>query len=267
MKTLLFFFVVLHTIGAHGGSWPSGMNAAVSFTYDDGYVDNIDVAAPALEKYGYRGTFYLTKDVVVSEGARTGRGMYAEWAGVYRNGHEIGSHGARHTCTGVTGDINNPDTVTVEVANSRLWLNAAIARDDMRSYAYPCGETVAHDEQWAVSETYYPDRVGEVYHVARTGNPGINRTSDLLEHRTKLKAYPITPANASVAYVADILEQAEQEGEWVIFVFHSIGTGVLAISPELHEAILSHTYYRGVFWVAPVRDVAAWGLWHRQAED
>jgi len=36
----------------------------VAVTFDDGYADNAEVAAPILEKYGLRGTFYLTTGFV-----------------------------------------------------------------------------------------------------------------------------------------------------------------------------------------------------------
>ena len=33
--------------------------AAISYTFDDGYVEHYTVAAPELEKHGFRGTFWV----------------------------------------------------------------------------------------------------------------------------------------------------------------------------------------------------------------
>jgi peptidoglycan/xylan/chitin deacetylase (PgdA/CDA1 family) len=47
---------------AHGGS--PGAKPLVCFTFDDGYVDNFEIAAPVLEARGLRGTFFITAGAV-----------------------------------------------------------------------------------------------------------------------------------------------------------------------------------------------------------
>lgn len=42
--------------------------ACVAITFDDGFVDNLDLAVPLLEKYGVPATFYVTADYVVDGG-------------------------------------------------------------------------------------------------------------------------------------------------------------------------------------------------------
>lgn len=243
------------------GKWPSNMRAAVSLTYDDGYIDNIDVAAPTLETYGYRGTFYLTKNMVDQQAAISGRNLNVEWQRLHLKGHEIGSHGVYHTCLSVTGSYNDINSIPIEVSSSKDWLNKTIAYDPFRSYAYPCGETKAYDNNGILSETYYPNYVANNYYTARGSTRDINKPSQLKADRITLKSYVLTPANASVSYVESILSQAATNREWVIFVFHSIGNGPYGISPELHEQIIQHIYIQGVYWVAPVRDVANYIQW------
>jgi len=232
------------------------MHAAVSLTYDDGYVDNIDVAVPTLETYGYRGTFYLTKNMVDQQAAITGRNLNIEWQQLHLKGHEIGSHGVYHTCSSVTGSYNDANSIPVEVSSSKDWLNETIGYDPFRSYAYPCGETKAYDQAGSLSETYYSNYVANEYYTARGVEGGINKPSELKADRTNLKSYVLTPDNTSVSYVESILSEAATNREWVIFIFHSIGTGPYGISPDLHEQIIQHIYFQGIYWVAPVRDVA-----------
>jgi peptidoglycan/xylan/chitin deacetylase (PgdA/CDA1 family) len=43
-------------------TWPNGSVAAVSLTYDDGLASHLDNARPQLERFGFKGTFFLTKD-------------------------------------------------------------------------------------------------------------------------------------------------------------------------------------------------------------
>jgi len=42
--------------------WPDGAKAAICLTYDDAIDSHLDVAIPDLNKYGFRGTFYMEGD-------------------------------------------------------------------------------------------------------------------------------------------------------------------------------------------------------------
>ena len=73
-----------------GFEWKDGRSAALSFTFDDGLASHLDVAIPALEEHGFRGTYYLmTGNVERLERFRAPA----------ERGHEIGNHSVRHICT------------------------------------------------------------------------------------------------------------------------------------------------------------------------
>ena len=40
-------------------SFPDGKSAMLALTFDDGTLDHLEIAAPELEKRGWRGTFYI----------------------------------------------------------------------------------------------------------------------------------------------------------------------------------------------------------------
>ena len=40
-------------------SWPQNYQAAVSLSYDDGLMSQLTYAIPALDKYGFKASFYL----------------------------------------------------------------------------------------------------------------------------------------------------------------------------------------------------------------
>jgi peptidoglycan/xylan/chitin deacetylase (PgdA/CDA1 family) len=48
------------------GARSSGSRPRVAVTFDDGYADNHELAAPILERHGLRGTFFVTTDFVAS---------------------------------------------------------------------------------------------------------------------------------------------------------------------------------------------------------
>lgn len=66
----------------------------VILTFDDGYRDNFENAFPLLEKYGFKGTFFLITNFIDE-----GRPVYMTWEQVKKMrkaGHEIGAHSRDH---------------------------------------------------------------------------------------------------------------------------------------------------------------------------
>ncbi len=100
-----------------GCQWPNGAaSGAVSFTYDDSLVSQLDNGAPFLESMGARGTFFVMNSR-----------FDAEFAQLERVGHEVSGHSAK--C-----DVNES-----VVAGGRQLLNQMGAFDHNEVYAYPCG--------------------------------------------------------------------------------------------------------------------------------
>jgi peptidoglycan/xylan/chitin deacetylase (PgdA/CDA1 family) len=112
----------------------------VVVTFDDGYKDNIVEAAPVLEEFGFRGTFFVTTEYI--NGVKTSpKRPWQRWEclsegdirELARRGHEIGSHGARHV------DLRTLDEASrgEELRRSKERISALIAGDaDVFSYPY-----------------------------------------------------------------------------------------------------------------------------------
>ena len=72
--------------------YPDAKRAMVSLTFDDGTWDHYAIAAPLLEKYGYRGIFCIIPE-------RLGHRKYMNWDKVKdlkARGHEIANHSMSH---------------------------------------------------------------------------------------------------------------------------------------------------------------------------
>ena len=249
--------------------WPSGMHAAISITYDDGYINNLDNAIPTLEAHGYRGTFFLTTSIVDRLDRGTPRNLIQEWRQAFFNGHEIGSHGSAHVCHDVTGYINDSYTLEEEVMHSKVWLDTYVAADPYRSYAYPCGETKAYDNRPRIgtfedSETLYPNYVDQHYHVGRTGNGPFNNPFNFRQNHVLINGHAIGKGlgNDNLDYVKGILDQAAASGDWTVLIFHDVGGNaeepVLPVTKSFHDQVIGEIYRRGVFWVAPMKNVASY---------
>lgn len=77
-------------------AWQQGQGTlpekTVVFTFDDGYASNLEIAAPALNRYRFTGTFFITVE-------RIGQSGYLTWDQLKHLvflGMEIGSHGMTH---------------------------------------------------------------------------------------------------------------------------------------------------------------------------
>ena len=72
-------------------AWPEGKRAAVSLSFDDGRVSQIDAGMPLLDKLGLKATFYLNPPGMMKR--------LDGWKKMVSAGHEIGNHSVSHACT------------------------------------------------------------------------------------------------------------------------------------------------------------------------
>lgn len=78
--------------------------AALTYTFDDGLQDQYTLAAPMLEKFGFRGTFFVIPSLIPDTKAQADAKKSGVWGGIAwpqlkelsLRGHEIGNHGWSH---------------------------------------------------------------------------------------------------------------------------------------------------------------------------
>jgi peptidoglycan/xylan/chitin deacetylase (PgdA/CDA1 family) len=109
-----------------------------SVTFDDGYLDNVLLSLPVLERRGVRATFFLVPSLL----GRTLRTRHGEEPlmtptqarELVERGHEVGSHGLSHAR--VAGLPR--DRAWQEIADSRRALEDLV-QAPVTSFAYPFG--------------------------------------------------------------------------------------------------------------------------------
>lgn len=240
--------------------WPFNAKAAVSITYDDGHPSNLDLAIPDLEDRGFRGTFYLTPELIGSD-------RVEEWRQACRSGHEIGNHTWNHPCAALP--TFESDQFTLEqTGKTEHWLNENIGyfgvkgrADDLRTYAYICGELQLGGGGPDVARLRYLELVRSTFWAARTtgGEPQ-------LPEEVRANPYEISARATTWDYdrsdrSIDYCKSALSEGRWAVLILHSITnhgetTKAIDTSRQVHIEILDFLAENTTqFWVAPLREV------------
>ncbi|MDD4922258.1 MAG: polysaccharide deacetylase family protein [Bacteroidales bacterium] len=127
--------------------------AAMTYSFDDGTSDQLTVAVPMLEKYGFRGTFFVipflvpeTEEQVAAK--KTGAWGTITWSQLKKmsqDGHEIGNHSGSHR-----GLKNLHDTILVkEIENARQIITEKIGVAPL-TFCYPYNSFDEHVRSMAL---------------------------------------------------------------------------------------------------------------------
>lgn len=219
--------------------WLGSRSAAVSYTFDDNCPNQLAIAVPMFDQFGFK----LTLFTVTS----SSWGWAANWTGLQSaasEGHEIASHTIDHQSLGGMTDAQQQ----TELQLSRDSINAHIRGQACLTFAYPNCVT---GNSTLVGSFYIAARGCSGQIVSTTpgdfmnissfvcGNQGLN-TSDAMESQ----------ANS-----------AATTNGWCVYLIHGInGTEPGAYSPISQDIILATLEYFSVnadkFWVAPFGTVA-----------
>ena len=118
--------------------WPDGKKMALSLTFDDARLSQIDKGIPLLDKYGVTGTFY------VSPGSLLQR--VDGWKNAVKTGHDIGNHSVLHPCTGNFPWARSKALEDYSLLSMKEELDSAsrlikqLLGIEPVSFAYPCGQ-------------------------------------------------------------------------------------------------------------------------------
>ena len=119
--------------------WPEGKKMALSLTFDDARLTQVDKGIPLLDKYGVKATFYVSPDNM--------KQRLDGWKAAVTNGHDIGNHSLLHPCTVNYGwpPEAQLETYTLQRMRTELDSASAVIKNLLGikpvSFAYPCGQT------------------------------------------------------------------------------------------------------------------------------
>lgn len=197
--------------------WPEGKRAALSLTFDDARLSQIDRGIPLLDARGVKGTFY------VSIGSLQQR--LDGWRAAAANGHEIANHSLNHPCSG-----NFPfareralENYTLDEMEREL-LDASDAIERLVSvrpttFAYPCGQTFVGRGEGTHS---YVPLVAKHFVVGRCGFNEIHNDPAFCD---LAQATGLMMDDDPFEVLQGLLDKALAAGGWLILAGHEIGEG------------------------------------------
>ena len=231
-------------------SWPAGRSAAVSFSFDDARLNQIDRGLEILSRHGVRATFYVSLPALEQR--------LPGWRNAVRAGHEIGNHSLTHPCSGNYPFAHDNPLEEMTLEDMRRELDEASRRIEALlgvrpvTFAYPCGS--AFVGRGRGTQSYVPliaERflAGRGYLNGQTNDP---RRCDLSQ------LVSVGLDRAPQRYARDLIETVLDEGSWLVITAHDIGAGDkdgLSVDVDALEALLRLASERGL-WIGTVAEVA-----------
>jgi len=240
------------TMSAEKFPWPKGIRAAVSLTFDDARLSQVDRLIPILDRAGVKGTFYVSMDNLTRR--------LEGWKKAVRTGHEIGNHTLTHPCTGNYPAFRfnaleemNIDAMAKEIDGAQQAIVKALGVEP-RSFAYPCGQTFVGRGQNV--QSYVPLVAGRFLSGRKwlnehANDPAFCDLAQLLAFESDGKPFEA---------LKSLLDKAAAEGSWIIFVGHEVGDGgyQTTLAPSVEELCRFSKDPANGIWIDTVGAIAGY---------
>ncbi|MEZ4776842.1 MAG: polysaccharide deacetylase family protein [Bacteroidia bacterium] len=230
-------------------SWPEGKKAAISLTFDDARLSQIDRGLDFFETNGVKATFYLS---TFSMDKRPDG-----WKKAVAQGHEIGNHSLTHPCSGnfVWSREKALENFDLEKMQFELDESNRLIYDLLgvmpESFAYPCGQKfIGRGEQ---TQSYIPL-------IARTFTSGRGFKDETGNDPSFCDPAQLTGVDMDEHDFEEILPyitSATESGQWLVFAGHEIGdSGAQTTRVAMLERLIAYAQNpENGIWLAPVKEI------------
>jgi peptidoglycan/xylan/chitin deacetylase (PgdA/CDA1 family) len=195
--------------------WPDSKRAAISLSFDDARLSQVDCGLAILDAYGVKATFYVVPSSIEKR--------LAGWKKAVAKGHEIGNHTTRHPCSGNffwSREKALENYTLKEMARELDETNAAIGQllgVKPTTFAYPCGQKFVG--RGLAVKSYVP-LVAERFIVGRGAYNEVGNDPAFCD---LAQATGISLDGLDFEQAKQLIDKAAAEGRWLIFFGHEIG--------------------------------------------
>lgn len=218
------------SLAIHGG-------AVVSFSFDDFPRSALISAAPIMDKYGIRGTYYASLGRVDQDSTVGRLFNYDDLHTVVSEGHEL----ACHTFSHLSAYYHSADEIARDCVKNRAKMRELFPGTHLLNFSYPFGDVTPAAKR----------SIGAAYESCRTSTSGINRgVTDLM----CLRGSPMYQSAADKRLMS-LIDETLKSGGWLIFYTHDVSSfpSPYGCTPEYFKFVLDYVKSSGLE-VLTVRD-------------
>lgn len=250
---LMLFLASLFTakpVAQQNFVWPDGQRGALSLTFDDARLSQVDIGMGALERLNTKATFYVQPSNVEKR--------LDGWKKMVVAGHEIANHTVGHPCSGNFPWARNKALEDYSLqkmndelieANSRI---KALLGVTPVSYAYTCGQTFVG--RGLDARSYIP----VVASLFLTGRSAYDETPNdpLFCDFAQLASFDMDAK--SFDQLLPMLEITKKQGGWLILMGHEMNKdGNQTTRLDTLEKLVAYAKApENKLWNAPVATIA-----------
>lgn len=231
-------------------AWPEGQRGALSLTFDDARLSQVDIGMAALERLNTKATFYVQPANVEKR--------LDGWKKMAAAGHEIANHTIVHPCSGNFPWARNKaledyslQKMNDELVEANRQLKTLLGVTPV-SYAYTCGQTFVG--RGLDARSYIP----VVASLFLTGRSAYDETPNdpLFCDFAQLASFDMDAK--SFDQLLPILEQTKKQGGWLILMGHEMNKdGNQTTRLETLEKLVAYANApENKLWNAPVATIA-----------
>jgi peptidoglycan/xylan/chitin deacetylase (PgdA/CDA1 family) len=231
-------------------SWPDGKRMALSLSFDDARVSQVDGGTALLDRHGVKATFYVVPSAVE-------RRLDA-WKRAVASGHEIANHSLTHPCSGNFPFARARALEDYTLARMRAELVEANARLQTllgitpESFAYPCGQTFVG--RGTNTQSYVPIAAS----LFVTARGWLDEAPNDPVYVDLAQITGVESDGKDFDQVLPLIENAAKSGAWLVLAGHEMAAGGAQTTRlSMLEALCAYaTDPRNGVWIAPVGTVA-----------
>jgi peptidoglycan/xylan/chitin deacetylase (PgdA/CDA1 family) len=235
---------------ANAPFWPQGKSVAISLSFDDARLSQVDAGTPLFDQYGVKATFFVLTSSVSKR--------LEAWKKAVATGHEIGNHSEKHPCSGnfAWAKPNALEEYTLDKMKNELIRTNKAIQDQLgvtpQLFAYPCGETFVG--RGLNTQSYIPI-IAELFSAGRgwlSEGPNDPTYCDMAQ------LTGMEMDGKDFEQILPLIENAKKTGSWLVLAGHEVGeagnqTTRIAMLKKLCE--YAQNPANGV-WIAPIGTVA-----------
>jgi peptidoglycan/xylan/chitin deacetylase (PgdA/CDA1 family) len=231
-------------------SWPEGKRAAVSLSFDDARLSQIDAGMALLDRYGVKATFFV--------GPRAVEERLDGWRRAVAAGHEIGNHSLNHPCSGNFAwsrdkalEDYSLDQMRSEITEANRQVEELLGVTP-GVFAYPCGQKFVG--RGRETRSYVP-LVAELFTAGRSW---MDESPNDPVYCDVAKLTGMEMDGKDFEDLRPLLEQVRESGQWLVLGGHEMGSpGVQTTRLTMLGELISFAQDPGSeLWLAPVGTVA-----------